>query len=60
MEAFDPPPQGERACSSSSSSSSYIATDGQSASSSWCLAPFGANDQILIFFVSQLLAFFFM
>jgi hypothetical protein len=34
----------------SSSNSSYIATDGQSASSSWCRAPFGAYDQILIFF----------
>jgi hypothetical protein len=31
------------------SSSSYIATDGQSASSSWCRAPFGAGDQILHF-----------
>jgi hypothetical protein len=28
-------------------SSSYIATDGQSASSSWCPTPFGADDQIL-------------
>jgi hypothetical protein len=29
---------------------SYIATDGQSASSSWCQAPFGADGQILRFF----------
>jgi hypothetical protein len=27
--------------------SSYIATDGLSASSSWCLAPLGAGDQML-------------
>jgi hypothetical protein len=27
------------------------ATDGQSASSSWCRTPCGAHDQILIFFV---------
>jgi hypothetical protein len=25
----------------------YIATDGQSTSSSWCLAPYGAHDPIL-------------
>jgi hypothetical protein len=31
-------------------SSSYIATDGQSASLPWYMAPFGANDQILNFF----------
>jgi hypothetical protein len=41
----------------SNSSSSYIATDGQSASSYWCRASFGAGDQILIFFVWQLLSF---
>jgi hypothetical protein len=29
---------------------SYIATDGQSASSSWCRDPFGTDDKILIFF----------
>jgi hypothetical protein len=34
----------------SSFGSSYIATDGQSASSSWCRCPFGAGDQILHFF----------
>jgi hypothetical protein len=34
----------------SSSSSSYIATDGRSASSSWCRAPFGEGDQMLHFF----------
>jgi hypothetical protein len=33
---------------SNSSSSSYIATNGQSASSSWCQVSFGAHDQILI------------
>jgi hypothetical protein len=27
-----------------------IATDGQSVSSSWCRAPFGAGDQMLHFF----------
>jgi hypothetical protein len=31
-----------------SSGSSYIATDGQSVSSSWCRTPFGTYDQILI------------
>jgi hypothetical protein len=30
-----------------SPSPSHITTDGQSASSSWCLAPFGASDQML-------------
>jgi hypothetical protein len=30
-----------------SSISGYIATDGQSSSSSWCLTPFGAGDQML-------------
>jgi hypothetical protein len=45
---------------SSNSSSSYIATDGQSASSSWCRTFFGAHNQILIFFVVwQLFSFFF-
>jgi hypothetical protein len=39
---------GSLSVSSSSSSSRYIATDGQSASSSWCRAPNGALDQILI------------
>jgi hypothetical protein len=39
-------------------SSSYIATDSQSTSSSWCRAPFGADDQILNFFEWQLLSFF--
>jgi hypothetical protein len=38
-------------------SSSYISTDGQSASSSWCRALFGAADQISIFFVWQLLSY---
>jgi hypothetical protein len=32
-----------------SSSSSYIATDGQSRSSSWYRAPFGTDDQIINF-----------
>jgi hypothetical protein len=41
-------------------SSSYIATDGQSGSSSWCRDPFAAHDHILIFFEWQLLPFFFM
>jgi hypothetical protein len=40
----NPPLHGEV---SSCSSSNYVATDGQSASSSWCRAPFGAGDQIL-------------
>jgi hypothetical protein len=35
-------------CNDVSSISNYIATDGLSASSSWCLAPSGAHDQILI------------
>jgi hypothetical protein len=35
------------------SNSSYNATDGQSASSSWCRAPFEAHDQIWIVFVQQ-------
>jgi hypothetical protein len=35
--------------STSSSSSRYIASDGQSASLSWCRAPFGAGDQIFKF-----------
>jgi hypothetical protein len=35
-------------CNDASSLSSYIATDGLSASLSWCLAPNGAYDQILI------------
>jgi hypothetical protein len=43
----------------SSSSTSYIVTDGQSASSSWCWAPFETHGQILLFFVWQLLSFFF-
>jgi hypothetical protein len=42
----------------SSSGSSYVATDGKSASSSWCRAPFGADDQILHFFEWQWLSFF--
>jgi hypothetical protein len=39
----------------SSSSWSYIAADGQSASSFWCLAPFGEGDQMLRIFEWQLL-----
>jgi hypothetical protein len=39
-------------------SSSHIATDGQSASSSWCRAPFRAIEQILIFFLEQLPSLF--
>jgi hypothetical protein len=38
----------------------YTATDGQSASSSWCRAPFGADDQLLNFFKLQLLFCFLM
>jgi hypothetical protein len=38
---------------------SYIATDGQSASSSWCRAPFAAGDQMLHFFEWQFLFLFF-
>jgi hypothetical protein len=34
-------------CNDASSISSYTATDGLSASSSWCLAPFAAGDQML-------------
>jgi hypothetical protein len=29
---------------------SHITTEGQSVSSSWCLAPFGAGDQMLLLF----------
>jgi hypothetical protein len=47
--------QGIKNNSNSSSSSSYIATDGHSAISSWCRAPFGAGDQMLHFFEWQLL-----
>jgi hypothetical protein len=36
-----------------SSSSIYFATDSQSACSSWCRVPFGAHDQVLIFFLWQ-------
>jgi hypothetical protein len=36
-------------CNDTSSISSYIATDGLSASSSWCRAPNGAHNQILYF-----------
>jgi hypothetical protein len=35
-------------CNDASSMSSYIVTDGLSASLSWCRAPNGAHDQILI------------
>jgi hypothetical protein len=35
-------------CNDTSSISSYTATDGLSASSSWCWAPIGDHDQILI------------
>jgi hypothetical protein len=35
-------------CNDASSISNYIATDGLSASSSWCRAPNGAHEQILI------------
>jgi hypothetical protein len=38
-------------------SRSHITTDGQSASSSWCLAPFGAGDQMLHLFKWQFLYF---
>jgi hypothetical protein len=38
----------------------YIVTVGQSASLSWCRAPFGAGDQMLHFFEWQLLFYFFM
>jgi hypothetical protein len=39
---------------------SRITTDGQSASSSWCLAPFGPGDQMLHLFEWQLLSLFYM
>jgi hypothetical protein len=39
---------------------SHITTDGQSASSSWHLAPFGASDQMLHLFEWQLLSLFLM
>jgi hypothetical protein len=42
------------------SSRSHITTDGQSATSSWCQASFGAGDQILLLFDWQLLYLFFM
>jgi hypothetical protein len=42
-----------------SQSQSYLTTDGQSAGSSRCRSPVEAQDQILIFFVWQLLSFFF-
>jgi hypothetical protein len=35
-------------CNDASPISSYIATDGLSASSSWCRTPNGAHDQVLI------------
>jgi hypothetical protein len=40
-------------------SRSHITTDGQSARSSWCLAPFGVGDQMLYLFEWQLLSLFF-
>jgi hypothetical protein len=64
VEVFYPASTQERVCiwpeSPSSSSSSYIVTDSQSASSSWCLAPFGAGDQMLHFSEWQLLSLFFL
>jgi hypothetical protein len=54
---WDPPSSPlttRRATGSPSSSSSYTATDGQSVRLSWCRAPYGVHDQILIFFVGQL------
>jgi hypothetical protein len=45
---LNPPPHGSTY--HSSSSSSYIAIDGQSASSSWCRAHFEADGQSLNFF----------
>jgi hypothetical protein len=44
MEVFDPPPHR----SGQVRSLSHIATDGQSVCLSWCRAPCGAHDQILI------------
>jgi hypothetical protein len=44
-------------CSLLASSSSYIVTDSQSASLSWCRAPFGAGDQMLHFFEWQFFYF---
>jgi hypothetical protein len=52
----------ERVCNlqfnDASSISSYVATDGQSATSSWCLAPLGTGDQMLHLFEWQLLSLF--
>jgi hypothetical protein len=39
--------------SSRSRSRSHITTDGQSASSSWCLAPLGAGDQMLSYIATD-------
>jgi hypothetical protein len=41
-------------------SRSHITTDGQLASSSWCLTSFGASDQMLHLFEWQLFSLFFM
>jgi hypothetical protein len=46
-------------CAPCVSSLSYIATDSQSDSLSWCQVPFCADGQILNFFEWQLLSFFF-
>jgi hypothetical protein len=43
---------------SPSRSRSHITTEGQSASSSWCLVPLGAGDQMLHLFEWQLLFYF--
>jgi hypothetical protein len=49
----------QRRCRSRSLNRRHFTTDGQSASSSWCRAPFGASDQMLHLFQWQLLSFFF-
>jgi hypothetical protein len=43
-------------CNDASSVPSYIATDGLSASSSWCRAPNGAQNQILIYLFDSYLS----
>jgi hypothetical protein len=48
----------ERRCIVFPRSRSHITTDCRPASSSWCLAPFGASDQMLHLFEWQLLSYF--
>jgi hypothetical protein len=46
-------------CDTENRSRSHITTDGQSTSSSWCLTPLGADDQMLNLSEWQLLSLFF-